>query len=529
MASQKNRKKPIAKKAAGARKSAKQSTVDAPNAIYALQYGFEAGEYFFSPTNFALAWIGTSSESELEKKLHDTVEGINKGALKAGDTPHLSRLMRKVKEQKGRELQLEDLKGLLMREYGTAKMIEREAVVSNKAGFKGTYSSQGQFSCKVESREKGQKQRAYTVSVYNALVKNAADIAEFNITGGSTYQEKTQQRGRHWGKKLKHEKDFVQYLAELAGKIKMANPAYPLDSQAVRADYSGFVQNIDYTQACALTELARAFKALQARPKQAESKAESTSVPTESKIKGLDSADPGEDILVPFDFGNTPQYAFEAFLMRYLPNPNKPKGMAKRDQYLKEIDKSFFGKRGFIRPWFARQLGKGFTRGVLPHHKKFSNYTWAIHQAWEEYETDLGRRFQKYAVEFPGTPFQTNSIVFNDTTSDISVRIIPGDVPYVLYKDFSPDNPSLLGNVEPLGRKNPYSMINPAKNRDYPAGAVKQWVETDHKTGKRALCVFYEPRRHILERASQLSRASGMKGISVGRLQERYKEQKKAR
>jgi len=477
--------------------------------LHPFHFGFVLGDNIFPPSEFANAWVGVQNPKDLATSLDSTVDKILAGELTEEDIPVLHELVTQANDD-GERFDLDNLREMVKYAYGTTKAINRIALKEvNKSNQIGTLSRKNQFSAIIDSRRIGQIERARDISLYNPFLAEDLDNAySFRFYGGTLHAQKNRAKNNHWSGGLEHEEHFVVELAKMTeARFAAMKTFYKVNARQIVDDYYRPINVADYDVACALTGLAQIIKN------------QDTSL-----VKGLGSKE--RRVLLPFDFDRNPQYAFEAFI-RFSKKPKKKGELSKSEkkQRLFEIDNYFIGKSGIVTSEFAELFRQGqVQRGVLIHDKRFTKYSWAVIQAWEEYCYKEGRRFSGYSLEFAGTPFQTVSIVLDDPIRDLSVRILHDDsfgMPYIMYKDFSPEGG--MPQVHKLGDKNPRSMIYKAKDLPGPQGRQKKWIETDYRTGKDALCFIYEPTEEIRERASELSRNAG-RGISSYTLRTRYIE-----
>jgi len=474
-----------------------------PEGLHPFHIGFVVGDAIFPPGEFAIAWAGEKSPTDLEHILDTTLGSLGVSGKDMNETPFLSAYDNKMLETEGRHLSLDDLRGLTEKKFGSTKLIDREAVTISDGGHKGTVSVKDTVVGSVASRRKGQEQRDYRVTLYSPFIKEPGDIYRFQAKGGTPHEEMHVAKGVHWSFGLKHESGFVRSIAkQVDDAFKERRVSFIGDE--VMKDYTGSLTVIGYARAALLTSLYQAEKA------------------GSLSFKGRDKE---RKVLMPYDFDNAPHLALEA-LVRFLHVPGK-KGLALPNdprQGMAMIDGYFIGKKGFITPLFRELYSQGMVRrGVMVAHKKLTNYSWAVIQAFEEHCYLRNRRFEGFALEFPGTPYQTVSIVFGNRMEEKSVRILYDDHfkrPYILYKDYAPHDGFARRhhlNVDPLLKAN---LSVDIWNRRFP---VKTWVEeADHYSGRKALCHIREPTGKILERAHDHSTIGLFQGIKKKTLKADY-------
>jgi len=449
------------------------------------------------PSQFALAQIGTFSSDSIFL-LEDLIEEVNMGNVDTSDTPMLDYFAKQV-------LTINDLRQMAQKRDGSQKIIDQPAMnMVNNQRQVATFSDKEQASTLIESRKRRKKQMPYEVHIYNPF-----DIFLLNFRGGSKLSDVHLEKGHHWSKGLKQEKEYLESLTKTA-----------------RKQFEQPIEIIDYARACALTGLDHLVKL--------------------RKTQFIGGSFNGEyrDVAMPFDFSprrpkrstvssndsnemyQRYKYALEVFLLRYA-NPKivrEATGHATGKLTLKEIDETLLGKPILSKQMKSAMKEHWVSKGAVLYERSFSNYSWAIIQAFEEHCFNLGRRFRGYSQEFVGTPSMTTSIVFDMAPysrregKDLSMRIVFDEnfgLPYYLIKNFDPD-----AKGRKLGDKNPADLINFAAGRH--KGAVRKFIEYDWRTGRRALCTLREPNQDILDRASEISKRLNGSGISTYKLKGRY-------
>ena len=498
--------------------TAKKKDNTKPVGLTPAHYGFRVGENYFPPSEFAIGWIAATSPGDLEKILDSEVDKILQGKYKRGDIPTFYDLVMQARKDKKR-FNLDDLREMAIRTYGTAKIIDRELVMPvNSDNAVATISRRETVSMKVDTRRKrSAKKPAYSVTLFNPFIFENNDIFAFRFEGGTLHLQKNLAKDTHWSKGLKQERNFVRNLGKIVEEHARTAPHLgKITAQDVIRDYTEPLRTADYSIAAALIKLNDIVAQ------------ELGKVEDSKQYKGLRPDTPSlRQVPLPFDFSKTPHYAFEAFIMSH--SSGKRANEKSVEKRLFDVDRYLTGKKGFVTPLFNALYNAHLVKKeVKLANRKFLNSSWALMQAWEEHFYKEGRTFSGYALEFAGTSFQTVSVVFDDKIykdRDFSVRIIYDDnigLPYVMYKSFIQGQAANAGTAGL--QKHPLAMVNLPRDVDekkYPHFKPKTWYEQDPRTGKLAHCTIFPPTQEIYDRASELSRNAG-KGLAASELKSRY-------
>jgi hypothetical protein len=486
---------------------AKKQKKAMPMGMRGAHYGFRVGDYYLTPSQFALAWIGVNSPGKLERILDEQVEKILKGELRREDTPYFHDAVLKAESEK-RRFSLDDLRAAVKEVYGTAKMIDREAVLALNKKQSATASYRDTVSIKIDSRwkrtERG-KRDAQNVTLYNPFFKNLDELASFYFEGGSLHAQKGRARLSPFSRRLKQDRLFLEYLA---GHVERLSKKwdYRISASDVRREFERPVKIVDYHAAAGLIALSMFVRE------------------SPSKVKGM-HLDVGEQTLLPFDFDNAPQYAFEAFLRAYISKRGKP-SERRVERRLFGIDTFLVGKKGFVTQQFRDAQREGIaTKEVYIAGRHFPDHSGAIIQALTEHFYEKERKFAGFPLEFAGTDYQTISIAFeNRRTKDqyFDARIIFDNnlgLPYVMYKRRLPNPEKII----PEGLSgHPLSQLNWAKGVTPGRKPLESWTERDAMTGYLVQCEIYEVDKKYLRRAEQLSLNAGGRGTTAYALKGRY-------
>ncbi len=397
--------------------------------------------------------------------------------------------------------------------------------VNNKPQFI-SLSGRNLLSAKVKSRSSN---NPYEISVSNATLDKIEDLVNVNFKGGSVSSEKKLGKGLHWTSGfsgLKTESSFINSLPSHA-----------------RKHYLSPVSIADFTHYIALIS---AYKIIKAGRFELIGFSESSNFSRSSKdfLKKLNN---DFFLPLPYDFDKNPWVAVKAAVMRYA--EKKP---------LSEINSELkYFIDDLLTDPFKQGVDEGIVRkGSLISSKKFTSYSWALIQAFENYlinnlgfdknlssHYDFGNNlnafvFSRFTPEFLNSDFETHAIRFalpddaarlvNNPINNLrvinncSVSIIYDDnfqVPYFLYHDYSPKLG--LNGFSKLGDRDPRFLISQVEEIHGQNEASKHFFEVDFWSNKPSLCSIHPPNLEILVEASLLSKKSGY-GISVEKLKEKY-------
>ena len=447
------------------------------------------------PSQFAQAEIANKDQDEIELDLFE----LSNSDIDLSQTPLLEYFV------EAENLDLPTMKALAKKKDGSQKVIEAKAVqpVNKRKEEMFTISAKDQTSARVESRRLRSKQKPYDIQIYNTF-----DMPYWRFAGGSRFTDVHLEKGHHWAKGLKHEREYLNSLSNTA-----------------RKQFEQPLELIDRARASALTGLAKVLA-------------------SGDTLKIGGSHPKGYPVFtLPFTFAKVEsenpeaafsklKFAYEAFLMRYAPKEVTEQILDKESVRLIDIDEALMGKP-IVPRGVQRYLEDGLvTKGaILDEGRDFRDYTWAIVQALEEHYFKDHRSFKGYSVEFPGTDHQTLSIVFDKSPrskdqewKNVSMRIVLDDdsgLPYVMYKNFDGHTGWRLND------RDPWNLANISKDRK--KGKARNFRDSDWRTGNEAVCTIYEPSMDILDRASDISRNVNPSGIRASTLRGRYIDAMRAR
>lgn len=466
----------------------------------AQHYAYRLNDIYFSPAQFAMAWLAVRTESEIEEILNKEVDKILDGTYDREDTPYFFDLVQ-VKDADKERFSIKDLDDLAFKVYKTHKFIKKPLILSvNKEGNKGTISDKHTVSIEVDSRKRRTaKTPSIDVTLRNPFIGknekegyNLDDLDNFSFNSPGPYMTKNMSKLNPFSEGVQREKGFVDGLAKLVSQhFKGAD--YKITETDVMNDFTRSIFIMD----------AYGSRALSFLDKENKSKIGS--------IKGLEKIN--EEVIMPFDFDKNPRYVFETFLQLHLKpkSRNKEKNMQKR--YFK-MDKYLFEKditSDMFKQAFKKQK---VTKEVFVRNKNWSENKlyWSVIMALTEHFYKEKRRFAGFTFEFEGTPYETVAMAFKNaqkTRKNFTTRILyDTNIPaYPMYKETDKPGKKKID-------KNPLEFVNYAvdrKTKDADRKERKAWQEIDGKTGRHVISSIFEIKEPVLNRAAEILRTNGVK------------------
>ncbi len=469
-----------------------------------LLQGFEAQHYtyrlndiYFSPAQFAMAWIAVRNESEIEDILNKEVDKILNLEYARDDIPLFFDLVQ-VRDADKERFSIKDLDDLAFKVYKTHKFIRKPLVLSvNKTASKGTVSDKHTVSIEVDSRR---RRTTKTPSIDVTLkepfarkddegVYNVDDLDLFSFISPGPYSAKNISKLNPFSEGVQREKGFVEGLARIVTEY-FKGTGYAITESEIINDFKRNIFIMDAYGSRALSFLDK------------EKKSESSS------IKGLKKVD--GDVIMPFDFDKNPRYVFEAFLQLHggLKFKGKEKRMQKRyfmvDNYLfsKDITSEMF-KQAFKKQKVTKEV---FVRNK--HWPKDALY-WSVMMALTEHFYKEKRRFAGFTLEFEGTPHETVAMAFKN-----SAKTKPNYTTRILYDTNLPVYPMYKTATIHKGAdridKNPMEYVNFSVDRTNRKDA-KAWPEIDTKSGRRVISSTFEIKEPVLNRVADILKMNGIK------------------
>lgn len=470
----------------------------------ALLQGFEAQHYtyrlndiYFSPAQFAMAWLAVRNESEIEEILNKEVDKILDLEYARDDIPLFFDLVH-VRDTGKERFSVKDLDDLAFKVYKTHKFIRKSLILSvNKDANKGTVSDKHTVSIEVDSRRRRTtKTPSIDITLKEPFVRkddegiyNVDDLDLFSFISPGPYSAKNISKLNPFSEGVHREKGFVEGLARTVTEY-FKGTEYNITEAEIINDFKRNIFIMDAYASRALSFLDK------------EKKSDSTSIKGLKKIDG--------DVIMPFDFDKNPRYVFEAFLQLHggLKFKGKEKRMQKRyfmvDTYLfsKDITSEMF-KQAFKKQKVTKEV---FVRNK--HWPKDALY-WSVMMALTEHFYKEKRRFVGFTLEFEGTPYETVAMAFKN-----SYKTKPNYTVRILYDTNLPAYPMYKTTTSHKGAdridKNPLEYVNfsiDRTNREY----AKAWPEIDTKSGKRVISSIFEIKESVLKRVADILKMNGIK------------------
>ncbi len=436
--------------------------------------GFRVNQFYLCPAEFGEAYIGITSERELEKIILEAKEKVLDREISHRNIPYLAEHVLNA-DKKNKEVDLEYFKGVAKELTGTYKIISEKAIDEKDIG---TLSIRGMINIPVKPRRdvRNQSERKYNVKLIRPFVENVKDILMFEFRGNTPYEEFNLLKGNLFSALNKRDRKFVEELTDKVVKHYEDKKIF-LAKDEIRKDLFGESEIAGYDVASALTILHKLKKE------------------GNLNIKEKTDMDTWESIM-PFDYFSKPEQALNVLLMKHdLKKTRKDKSFER----MYKIDKEHMDRVSSNQ--FMEALDEGMTsRSVIVGSHDFSTGAWPAVYALTEHHYMNGRRFTGFGLEFKGTKHETISIVFEGIPSyplskkkmKLSTRIVFDRVkglPYRLYKNFSvPDEFNATGL-----NASPRNMINFGKDVKNNWYNDHKWGEYDYMTGKPAECSLWEP------------------------------------
>ncbi len=480
-----------------------------------LRYGFQSEDKFFSPTDFAQAFIGIRKPKEISNIIDEEVEKVYYKETKPRDTPALAKHILEA-DRKSKKVDIDYFRDIAREVFGTSKIIDLEAVIPKGKGHLATYSENGMISMTVRSRkDERKKSRKHEVTLNKPFMETLDDITNFSFSGGTLQLDKNINKGNILSIGQPHHKAFYKHILDKARKlyekkgIRLTpenNPVKKLIQEPRLAEYS---------VACSLTLLGDVLRKGNLH-----------------MVKGLKA---GEEFQasMPYSFLEHPRYALETLLMRHdLPRETKEhedSPIAIIDRYL--IDKDIETRQ------FVDMLGEGLaTRGVMIKNRDYSNYMWSFAFALIDHHIEKYRVPAGFSIKFKDTNFETigtNFVgyadqVLNQRNKNLCASIIfsKSDKAYNMYENYSVPEGSY---VEGLQERNPSEFVNPPKDVRDKRYNNKEYTDIDYRTGMKASISLSSPTKKILKSAEKISKEYGeilagkpVKGISAEAYRKEY-------
>lgn len=475
----------------------------------AQHYAYRLNNIYFSPAQFAMAYIAVREKSEIEETLNKEVNKVLNNEYSREDIPLFYDAV-KNKDAEKKRFTIDDMDGMAFKIYKTHKFIRNQLVLSVNANEqKGTISDKYTVTINVDSRRKRTAKTPFiNVTLKNPFIKRKTNeeydmdsLTSFSFVSSGLHTTKNISKLNPFSEGVKRENGFVDNLAKLI-VTHFKGSYYNITEDEIKSDFRKNVFIMD----------AYASRALSYLDKENKSSTKNISGNISGNIKGLEKII--EEVIMPFDFDRNPRYVFESFLQLHggLNNKKKNKGhnehrLQKRfflaDKYLmaKDISSTLFNQA------FKKHI---ITREVFIRNKHWPKdvYYWAINMALIEHFYKEKRRFTGYTLEFEGTSHETVAMAFKNsvkTKNNYTSRIINDTyIPsYPMYKETT----DIKGKQARID-KNPLEYVNYAIDRNSKNfdKTRKAWVEIDTKTGRKVLCSIFEIIEPVLTRGAEILR-----------------------
>lgn len=463
----------------------------------AQHYAYRLNDIYFSPAQFAMAWLAVRTESEIERILNKEVDKILALDYNSEDIPLFFDIVQSRDADKER-FSIKDLDDLAFKVYKTHKFVKKPLILSvNKDGNKGTVSDKHTVSIEVDSRNRRTTRKpSIDITLKEPFIRkdddgnyNLDDLALFSFINPEPYAAKNISKLNPFSEGVKREKGFVENLAKIVTDY-FRNTGHTITEAEIINDFKKNVFMMGAYGSRALCFLDK------------EKKSGSPDVKGLKKVEG--------DVIMPFDFDKNPKYVFETFLQLHLKpkSRNKEKNMQKR-YFL--ADKCLFGKditSEMFKQAFQKQK---VTKEVFVRNKSWPEQAlyWSVVMALTEHFYKKQRRFVGFTFEFEGTPYETVAMAFKNTgktKTNFTQRIIyDTNIPaYPMYKEVT--KLTGAGKID----KNPLEYVNFAVDRTDRKDAMA-WPEIDNKSGRKVLSSAFEIKDPVLQRAAEILRTNRVK------------------
>ncbi|GIU69280.1 MAG: hypothetical protein KatS3mg002_0516 [Candidatus Woesearchaeota archaeon] len=470
--------------------------------LHGLHVALRIGNYYYSPAQFAIAWIATKKKSELEHLLSEVHLKIKQKEKEITEkrTPLLANLLKNNSPKEA----IKDLEDIAKKSYGSLKIIRNDGAIFTDSEFSNTQSKNQYDDVRMTLREnffaivdtrgrRTAKNPAYKVSLFNVLGYSLTDIiSNFEFKGGTPHSFYMSDELSYWSKGIEREKKHITNIEKNFGHEALA-------------DYNLHVDIVDSAVAQVLIKLDNMLK-----KENTNSDSKSLNNILENNIFKKDIAGIGDSkkeltSLLPFDFNRAPDLAFEAFL-----RVNKNKSSETGLKSLSNKEKKYFSTdimlinyfEEFTRKEYIELRRKGlasievFISGKYFPKKEFS---WAVIQALENHMLRKERIFSGYTLEKIGNEYFIGICFRNKDKKErqTSIRILYNDLfyPVVLYKTVTHDD-------LPMGTAlHPMKLLNFSKPRNkYDV----IWRDIDIKSGRKTINELFEPLPDIMLEAGEI-------------------------
>src|SRR3989339_32642 len=472
--------------------------------FHGLYYALRYRDNYFSPTVFAMAYLGMLNRKEKESLLETEIDNIIGGKYRRQDIPlFYDAVMHKHFE--GERLSLDDLLEMSQGLYKTKKFINQSMIMSRESEkHHATISERTTASIKVDSRFRRHAQNPSSdITLTHMFLEKVNDtydlgsLINFTFAGGSKHSEKIANKLNPFSKtKLAYQTWFVENLGKLVEE-KFKDTDYHITKDDVIHDLDKSIMLMDEREACALTFMDYCVK---------------------NNIHAIKGLEPTGEVFMPFNFSKNLVYALEAFFMLHAGYKGRNKVIQQQKRMFK-VDKFLFSKPVLSGQSKQAYQGHIFSKEVYPYGRSLPKryIGWAVIMALIEHyymNSTQKRRFAGYSLEFSGTRYETIALIFTRVHKqgfNDSVRILYGNKfpPFPNYKGTM--SKKEIQNKRFTGiKEHPIYYWNRPKSKqsnDDTKKYERYYYEIDQKSGKPVMCWEYEIEPVIAKRAAEIFNA----------------------
>lgn len=440
--------------------------------LHGLHLALRIKNYYYSPSQFAIAWVAVQNKKKLEGILNHEKNKIRSNNYLSEKTPLFAEILKNHDEQH-KDFSIETLEEIARKSYGTSKIIRNTgAIFTDKNGKTENISIRENVFAKVDTRRKRTaKSSYYNVSLFNVFLNDLEnEINYFSFKGGTLHGFYRSDELSYWSKGIKREKEHLESIEKNFGKD-------------VLKPYLEHVDIVDSAVAQTLIKINNELK-------------KTDSIIDKSILEQK------KDSVLPFDFEKSPELALETFLRINYSIRSRNKDITRHKRYFYTDIFLFNNVEEIIREDYLKLRKKGkatFEVFISGKYLPKNDISWAILQAFENHMYRKGRVFFGYTLEKIGNEYFI-AVGFKNTKNSerqTSVRLICDDLfyPVALYKTITQDDLKTGTTLHPM------KLLNFSKPRNkYDI----IWRDIDLKSGRKTINELFEPLPEIIEEASEL-------------------------
>lgn len=439
--------------------------------LHGLHLALRIKNYYYSPSQFAIAWIAVQDKKTLEEVLDYEKNKIRNNNYFSEKTPILAEIIKEC-DEKNIDFNINSLEEIARKSYGTSKIIRNTgAVFINQKGDTENVSIRENVFARVDTRRRRTaKNSYYNISLFNVFLKDISEIIYFNFKGGTFHSFYRSDELSYWSKGVKREREHLFNLEKNFGK------------DAIKP-YLEHVDIVDSAVAQTLIKINKEFKEKNSRIYK-------------------EILENKKDSVLPFDFEKAPELALETFLRINFNIRSRNKSITRFKRYFASDILLFNNMNDILREDYQYLINKGIASIEVFISGKYlpkNDISWAILQAFENHMYRRGRVFFGYTLEKIGSDYFV-AVGFKNTKKSekqTSVRLICNDLfyPVALYKTVTHDDLKIGTNLHPMQLLN---FSKPRNNYDV------IWRDIDLKSGRKTINELFEPLPEIIEEASEL-------------------------